>query len=80
MSRIIRAAVRHSNDRYSAPDPVAVAESIYGRRPRLRSAEMREVVSLLTARGWSALRIAEHVGTTNRTVFRHRAQLREVRG
>ena len=67
--------VRHSNDSYAEPDHAAVEQAIDGHKPRLYPSEMRQVVERLTARGWSAARIAEHVGTTNRTVVRHRAQL-----
>lgn len=77
MRQHIRATVRHSNDGYAQPDPVAVEQAIAGRRPRLYPAEMSQVVEHLTARDWSAARIATHIGTTDRAVVRHRARLRE---
>jgi hypothetical protein len=77
MSAIIRATVRHSNDKYATPDPVAIEQAIGGRKPRLYPLEMRRVVAHLTDRGWSARAIAEHIGTTDRAVVRHRLRLRE---
>lgn len=55
-------------------DEIVVLRLVQGRRPeRTNGPERREAVKVLTQRGWSARRIAEHIQTTTRTVERLRA-------
>ena len=75
VSQQTRSAVPHrfaNFERCGEPDPIAVELAIKGDRPVLYSCEIREVVRVLTGRGWSARRIAEHIGCASRTVVRHR--------
>jgi hypothetical protein len=58
-------------------DPVAVERAIGGEPLRLAVPEMRAAVGELTAAQLSAAQIAIRLGTTTRTVTRHRAALRE---
>lgn len=72
----VQATVRHSRAWQSAPDPVAVSEALNGRAPRLVPYELRQVVAVLTGRGWSTRQIALHAGCSDRAVTRHRKALR----
>lgn len=59
-------------------DHVAVLRAVLGdRRIRLAPAEKVEVVERLTARGWSAQQVAEHMGCSGRTVVRWRKRGRD---
>lgn len=64
-------------------DEIAVERAAYGEPLRLNKAERRavfhhrgEVVARLTRQGYSGRQIGEHLGITERQVFRHRARLR----
>ncbi len=57
-------------------DEIAVERAMHGDRVRLTWAERDEVIGRLTARGVSACRIAELLGTSSRAVTRRRAARR----
>lgn len=60
-------------------DPVAVDRAVDGDQSlRLTVAERHEAIARLTRQGWSAARIAVHLGCTPRTVCRHRHRAREA--
>jgi DNA-binding NarL/FixJ family response regulator len=58
---------------------VAVERAVNGLMPRLRTAERKLVVAILTSRGWSSAAIAEHIGANSRTVQRDRAEQASAR-
>lgn len=61
-------------------DPVAVERTIKGDRPAMLTIhERRHIVDLLTQRGEPAWRIAELLGTTQRSIQRHRLALRSAK-
>jgi len=57
-------------------DEIAVERAMQGDRVRLTGAERDEAIARLTARGVSACRIAELLGTSSRAVTRRRAARR----
>lgn len=52
-----------------------IRAALHGDKPRLPTRELREVIRVLHERRWSGRRIAEHLGYSERTVTRVRAEL-----
>lgn len=63
-------------------DQVAVDEVVAGRlkASSVRRAERDAAILVLTDRGWSALRIAQLLGTNDRAVARARSRARQTAG
>lgn len=75
----VRATVRHSSRADIPSSTMAVLLALAGNQEPLVPAEIREVVDILSRRRWSAVRIARHLGCSDRTVVRHRRALRAAR-
>jgi DNA-binding NarL/FixJ family response regulator len=72
--------VTHSRAWHAHPDEAVIVRAIDGERfPSLKPREIRRIVLTLTTRGWSASRIAGHVGCSMRTVQRRRVRERVTR-
>lgn len=62
--------------RVGDPDEVVIYRALGGEPLWVNTAELRQLVEILTRRGHSARFIAEFFGCSVRTVTRHRAQIR----
>lgn len=68
----------HWKSRRGGIDEIAVERAVttsFDPPARLNQAELREVVRILTGRGWSSSEIGERLNCTSRTVQRARARL-----